>query len=167
MLQRRAWTGRPACDRLSLATAFLAKAVYNLTTTRQLRERLQADVQLRRLCGWDRADQIPAEATFSRAFAEFAASGLPGKMHEELVRSTIGKEVSSMWRETPRPLKRASTYRKTISRNNGANRPAQISFSPRRIAIRSIPASAAELNPGLTSALAPKIAARVCNASNR
>ncbi len=90
--RRRAWTGRPACDRLSLATAFLAKAVYNLTTTRQLRERLQADVQLRRLCGWDRADQIPAEATFSRAFAEFAASGLPGKMHAELVRSTIGKE---------------------------------------------------------------------------
>lgn len=41
---RRAWTGRPACDRLSLATAFLAKALYNLTTTRQLRERLHADV---------------------------------------------------------------------------------------------------------------------------
>jgi hypothetical protein len=89
---RRAWTGRPACDRLSLATAFFAKAVYNLSTTRHLRERLQTDTQLRRLCGWDRAEQVPAEATFSRAFAEFAAAGLPARVHEALVRSTLGEE---------------------------------------------------------------------------
>lgn len=90
--QRRAWTGRPACDRLSLATAFFAKAIYNLTTTRHLRQRLQTDTQLRRLCGWERAEQIPAEATFSRAFAEFAASGLPARVHEALVRGTMGAE---------------------------------------------------------------------------
>ena len=90
--QRRAWTGRPACDRLSLATAFFAKAIYNLTTTRHLRERLQTDTPLRRLCGWDRAEQIPAEATFSRAFAEFAALGLPARVHEAVVRGTMGAE---------------------------------------------------------------------------
>jgi hypothetical protein len=85
---RRAHTGRRPCDRQALATAFLAKAVYNLTTTRHLLERLHSDAQLRRLCGWDRADQVPAEATFSRAFAEFAASGLPTQVHEALVRNT-------------------------------------------------------------------------------
>jgi hypothetical protein len=85
---RRAHTGRRPCDRQCLATAFFAKAVYNLTTTRHLIERLHRDSQLRRLCGWDRADQVPAEATFSRAFAEFAAAGLPAKVHEALVRNT-------------------------------------------------------------------------------
>ena len=85
---RRAHTGRRPCDRRSLATAFFAKSIYQLSSTRQLIERLQSDTSLRRLCGWDRAAQVPTEATFSRAFAEFAASTLPGKIHEELVRST-------------------------------------------------------------------------------
>ena len=85
---RRAHTGRRPMDRQSLATAFFAKAVYNLTTTRHLIERLHSDSQLRRLCGWERADQVPAEATFSRAFAEFAAAGLPAKIHEALIRNT-------------------------------------------------------------------------------
>jgi hypothetical protein len=44
--------GRRPCSRQSLATAFLAKAVYNLPTTRLLIQRLQTDTQLRRLCGW-------------------------------------------------------------------------------------------------------------------
>ena len=83
---RRAPTGRPPSDRLALATAFFAKAVYNLPTTRHLIQRLQTDEPLRRLCGWESAAQVPTEATFSRAFAEFAASELPAKIHEELVR---------------------------------------------------------------------------------
>ena len=39
---KRSRTGRPPRDRQSLATAFLAKAVYNLTTTRQLLDRLRS-----------------------------------------------------------------------------------------------------------------------------
>ncbi len=65
----RGWNGRPAKDRHALACAFIAKAVYNLTTTRQLIERLQSDEPLRRICGWRRASDLPHESTFSRAFS--------------------------------------------------------------------------------------------------
>jgi hypothetical protein len=98
---RRAHTGRPLSDRLALATAFFAKAVYSLPTTRHLIQRLQTDTPLRRLCGWDSAAQVPTEATFSRAFAEFAASELPAKIHEELVRhSQQGRVIGYIARDS-------------------------------------------------------------------
>jgi hypothetical protein len=84
----RGWRGRPAKQRSALATAFLAKAIYRLQTTRQLIERLQCDRQLLRLCGWDHARQLPSEATFSRAFAEFAHSELPQRLHAALIECT-------------------------------------------------------------------------------
>ena len=64
--------GRPLSERTALARAFVAKAVFNFSTTRLLIEMLSADKTLRRLCGWQRAGEVPSEATFSRAFAEFA-----------------------------------------------------------------------------------------------
>ena len=80
--------GRPQDDRHALARAFVAKAVLNLATTSGLIERLAVDATLRRLCGWERASAVPSESTFSRAFAEFAASGLPGRVHEALIKRT-------------------------------------------------------------------------------
>lgn len=77
--------GRPLEDRKAIARAFIAKAVYNLETTRQLLERLQSDASLRRLCGWERLGAVPSEATFSRAFAEFASSELPARVHAGLI----------------------------------------------------------------------------------
>ncbi len=77
--------GRPQDDRHALARAFVAKAVLNLATTSGLIERLAVDATLRRLCGWERASAVPSESTFSRAFAKFAASGLPGRVHEALI----------------------------------------------------------------------------------
>ena len=73
----RGWIGRPSKDRLAMACAFVAKAVYGFSLTRQLLERLQQDAQLRRICGWQSARQLPHESTFSRAFAEFAEMELP------------------------------------------------------------------------------------------
>lgn len=84
----RGWIGRPSKDRLAIASAFVAKAVYGFTLTRQLLERLQQDEQLRRICGWKHAHQVPHESTFSRAFAEFAAMELPQFVHEALITST-------------------------------------------------------------------------------
>ena len=46
--------GRPLQDGAALARAFLAKAVYNIGTTRALIDRICSDPQLRRLCGWQR-----------------------------------------------------------------------------------------------------------------
>jgi hypothetical protein len=82
------WNGRPAQDRYAIACAFVAKAVYNFSTTRQLIERLQSDPQLRSICGWKRSQDIPHESTFSRAFAEFAAMALPQFVHEALIADT-------------------------------------------------------------------------------
>jgi hypothetical protein len=80
--------GRPLADRHALARAFVAKAVFNLPTTLALIERLTADATLRRLCGWEGRRAVPSESTFSRAFAEFAESGLPARVHEALIQKT-------------------------------------------------------------------------------
>src|ERR1044071_1581277 len=76
--------GRPLDDRRAIARAFVAKAVYNLETTRQLVEQLRNDSRLRRVCGWERQGAVPSEATFSRAFAEFSNSELPARVHAPL-----------------------------------------------------------------------------------
>ena len=105
--------GRPPQDRHALARAFVAKAVLDLPTTSSLLERLAVDAALRRLCGWERASQVPSESTFSRGFAEFADSALPSRVHEALVKKThkakrrtrIVSSVTS--RVTPPPSRRA------------------------------------------------------------
>ena len=85
----RGWLGRPLEDRAALARAFLAKAVLEMVTTRALVERLRNEATLRRLCGWEKAGSVPSEATFSRAFGEFAESDLPGRLHEALLERTL------------------------------------------------------------------------------
>ena len=84
----RGWVGRPSKDRLAIARAFVAKAVYGFSLTRQLLAALGSDAQLRRICGWKEAWQVPHESCFSRAFAEFARMELPQFVHEALIRET-------------------------------------------------------------------------------
>ena len=85
----RGQVGRPEEDRASLARAFIAKAVFDVPTTRALIERLEVDGRLRRLCGWSGGGRLPSEATFSRAFSEFAESGLASRLHETLIARTM------------------------------------------------------------------------------
>ena len=87
-LSRVRTPGRPAEDRAALVAAFVAKAVYNCATTRQLISRLKTDVQMRRLCGWTHASALPHESTFSRAFADFARTELPQRLHQTLITAT-------------------------------------------------------------------------------
>ena len=61
----RGWNGRPSKDRYAVACAFVAKAVYGFSLTRQLLERLRQDEQLRRICGWNHVRQVLHESTFS------------------------------------------------------------------------------------------------------
>ena len=77
--------GRPEANRCALAKSFVAKMVYNCATTRELIEQLVSNPNLRRICGWERGKDIPSESTFSRAFEEFAESGLPARIHEALI----------------------------------------------------------------------------------
>ena len=84
----RGWIGRPSKDRLAIASAFVAKAIYGFALTRQLLDALASDTQLRRICGWNEPWQVPHESTFSRAFDEFARMELPQFVHETLIRET-------------------------------------------------------------------------------
>ena len=85
----RGQVGRPEEDRAALARAFIAKAVFDIPTTRALIERLEVDGRLWRLCGWSGAGRLPSEATFSRAFSEFAESRLANRLHETLIARTM------------------------------------------------------------------------------
>lgn len=85
--------GRPVEDRHALARAFVAKAVLDLPTTSGLIERLAVDRTLRRLCGWERASEVPSESTFSRTFAEFSDSSLPSRVHEALIKKAYKDQI--------------------------------------------------------------------------
>lgn len=92
--------GRPPDDRPAIARSFVAKAVLTIPTTSALIERLQIDRALRRICGWERRSDVPSEATFSRAFAEFATQSLPERVHAHLVRQQLhGHIIGHMARD--------------------------------------------------------------------
>jgi len=84
---------RPTEDRVSIARAFVAKMVFDMATTRLLLDRLDTDPTVRRLCGWERREEVPSESTFSRAFAEFAERRLPERVHQALIEKTLGKPI--------------------------------------------------------------------------
>src|ERR1035437_2732797 len=91
-----AWSGgvgRPAKHRRAMACSFVAKALFNLSDTRQLLDRLKEDISLRRICGWESRGEILHESQFSRAFAEFAASELPQRPHEALIEATQKERI--------------------------------------------------------------------------
>ena len=91
MPPRSPMPGRPPKDRAAMARAFVAKAVYNMPTTRVLLDRWTAWTPtwpLRRICGWEGKSAVPSESVFSRAFAEFADTQLPQRVHEALIRNT-------------------------------------------------------------------------------
>jgi hypothetical protein len=93
MVSMRSLYGRPPKERAAIARAFVAKAAYNMPTTAALLDRLASDQKMRRICGWEKKSEIPHESTFSRAFAEFARSQLPARVHESLIKENLAEEV--------------------------------------------------------------------------
>lgn len=109
------WMGRKLKDRHAIARAFVAKAVYGYSTTSALMESLATVGNLRRICGFTgvsvvqeregkslcggilklkrKKSALPSEATFSRAFGEFAKAGLGDKVHEALIREYMPKQI--------------------------------------------------------------------------
>lgn len=109
------WMGRNLKDRFAIARAFIAKAVYGYATTRALIEGLKTAPNLANICGFDnynyikiregytangkllrvikRINSLPSEATFSRAFAEFAENGLGDTVHDVLVKKYLSDEL--------------------------------------------------------------------------
>jgi len=85
--------GRPLKERTAIGRAFIAKTVYNMNTTRDLLDRLSADKTVRRLCGWVEKREVPSEATFSRAFEEFARGGLLQEAHAAMIGKHMDEEI--------------------------------------------------------------------------
>jgi hypothetical protein len=145
--------GRPPADRQALARAFMAKAVLGLPHTNQLIDRLIADKTLRRLCGWETRGEIPSESTFSRAFAEFAASALPARIHEAFIKTThterlvghISRDstaIEARERPAPKPVQAAPQRKRGRRRKDEAPPPPK---EPRRLERQSAMTLAAML----------------------
>ena len=111
-----------------------------MPTTRGLVERLRAEPTLRRLCGWEAARRVPSEATFSRAFGEFAASDLPGRLHEALLDRTLeghlaghvsrdSTAIEGREQAAPKPAPRARPKGRRGRPRKGESRPKE----PRRL----------------------------------
>jgi hypothetical protein len=87
------WQGQSPKNRKQIARAFMAKAIYNMDTTRQLIDSLKISPALRRICGWQKASDVPHESSFSRAFKEFSESGLTETVHENIINEHMGNKI--------------------------------------------------------------------------
>jgi hypothetical protein len=89
----RQWLGRPVKERESIARAFVAKSVLKYQHTSSLRNELQSTPNLRFICGFAKRKDVPSEATFSRAFGEFAKADLGVVIHDALVKEHLSTEL--------------------------------------------------------------------------
>ena len=87
------WQGQSPRYRKQIARAFVAKAVCNMDTTRELIDRLKISPALRRICGWEKISDIPHESSFSRSFKEFSESGLTQIVHSRLIKQHMGDRI--------------------------------------------------------------------------
>ena len=60
-----------------------------MPTTRILIDRLHTDIQIRRICGWERKSDIPEELTFSRTFSDFSKTYLLERIQDSYFQRTF------------------------------------------------------------------------------
>ena len=116
-----------------MARAFIAKAVFQIDTTRALRERLANDRALRRLCGWESIAR--AQRSGSRVpLPRFAEGALPSRLHEALIEHTMQEQlvghvsraataIEGREKPTPKPKQPAKPKRKRGRPRKGEERP--------------------------------------------
>ena len=80
-------------DRVALANAFLIKAIYDYPRTRDLIEELNTCPIIKQICGWQPDEELPSEATFSRAFKQFSNMNLGDILLKHLVQEYIGDRI--------------------------------------------------------------------------
>lgn len=85
--------GRPPKNRIAMARSLIAKAVFNIPTTKLLIERLKSDKVFRAICGFENYFQVPAESSFSEAFSLFASLNIPQVAHEGLIKKFYKDEL--------------------------------------------------------------------------
>lgn len=87
--------GRPMQSRENMLRAFFLKSIYNLATTKVLIENLRTNPSWRYLCGWKYRNQVPSEATFSRAFKEFFEAKILDRIHEAIIKEQYQNKIIS------------------------------------------------------------------------
>jgi len=129
------WSGLgcPPKARAPILQAFIAKAVYGFPTTRALLESLRARPTLRRLCGWESVGDIPSEAAFSRAFADFSAGQLAQQIHAATGQPHLGtKLIGHLSRDAVAiDAREKAAPKKRVRPAKGEARP-PAAFGPRR-----------------------------------
>ena len=88
------WKGQSPKNRKQIARAFIAKAIFNMDTTRALINKLKISLPLRRICGWQKACDVPHESSFSRVFKEFSKSGLAQIAHASVIKEHMGDKIT-------------------------------------------------------------------------
>ena len=116
--------GRKKLDREKFFRAFLLKAEFNLPTTKVLIESLRTNTSWRLLCGWEYSSKIPSEATFSRAFSEFAKAEQNRKIKIEEARANLEAEKLNAQAE----IERAKGAAEAIKIENGSITPTYIQY---------------------------------------
>jgi hypothetical protein len=130
--------------------------VLNMATTRLLLDRLDTDPTVRRLCGWERREEVPSESTFSRAFAEFAESRLPERVHQALIEKNLGNQLvghisrdSTAIHAREKPEKKAVPVEQTPKKRGrpkkGEERPKKLTRLEQQAAGQSVPEMIADL----------------------
>lgn len=118
--------GRYKKDRRAIARAFIVKAVYNISTTRNLIEQLNSSPNLRRICGWEKKSDIPHESAFSRAFSEFTEMKLTEITHQILIEKYQSEKLvghisrdSTDIKGREKPAKKEKNTKKKAKRKRG------------------------------------------------
>ncbi|MCP3943748.1 MAG: transposase [Desulfobacteraceae bacterium] len=88
------WKGQSPKYKKQIARAFIAKAIYNIDTTRALIDRLKISPSLRRIYGWQKACDVPHESSFSRTFKEFSKSGLTQIVQASVIKKHMGDKIT-------------------------------------------------------------------------
>ena len=159
-LESYRWSGIgcPPKARAPILQALLAKAMYQMPTTRVLLDTLKGRPTLRRLCGWESVGDIPSESTFSRAFAAFSAGELLQKIHQAIVKKHLGTKLvghvsrdatamAAREKPTPKPPTRPRAQ-KTRSSGQGRGAPAGAPHALVRNMHRSLAENLADLPKG-------------------
>jgi hypothetical protein len=86
------FTGKRPKDRRPVARAFVAKSFLGVNETKALINTLKSSPNLCRICGFEHANDVPSESTFSRAFGEFAQGNLGRTVNDALLATFAAHE---------------------------------------------------------------------------
>src|SRR5262249_40143801 len=100
-------------------------------------DRLSNDMVLRRLCGWERAADVPDETVFWRAFAELAQQEFGQRVHTALIQRTQSERlvghimrdataIEAREKPQPKPKSEAPTVRRRHRRSGTTKPPEQM-----------------------------------------